>query len=229
MKLLFRADGNGQIGAGHIMRCLSIAQKAKEQGMDCVFLTADDSYVHKITDAGIRCVVLNTDYRKLEDEVPKLLEYFTREKPEKIIVDSYFVTERYLKALKTIACVVYIDDIASFAYPVDVLINYNSYAYAVDYKNIYERAKVPLPQLLLGSRFAPLRKEFQGVSAKKVRDSVKDIFVSVGGSDPGHMMMRMIEYLVIHQELTENKQYHFVIGDFEPDQKEILAMSLTYS
>ena len=30
---LFRADGNASVGAGHVMRCLSIADAARDNGM----------------------------------------------------------------------------------------------------------------------------------------------------------------------------------------------------
>ena len=40
--IIFRADGNPQIGSGHIMRCLSIADAAREQGIENCFLTAEE-------------------------------------------------------------------------------------------------------------------------------------------------------------------------------------------
>lgn len=228
MKILFRADGNEEIGAGHVMRCLAIAGKAKEKGFDCVFVTADDSYYHKILNAGIRCVVLGTDFRRLEYEIPKLLEQFEIEKPDRVIIDSYYVTEEYLIALKEKATIIYLDDIAAFAYPVDILINYNIYSLKMDYMKLYKEAGILLPKMLLGSRFAPLRKEFQDVSAKETVEYVRKIFVSVGGSDTECIIMRMIEYLIDHSELTDNKEYHFVVGDFEPDQEKIFDMAMKY-
>lgn len=228
MKILFRADGNGQIGAGHIMRCLSIAAKAKELGSECVFVTADDSYYKKISDAGIRCVVLGTDFRQLEDEILKLLEQFDIEKPNRVIIDSYYVTEKYLTALKEKATIAYLDDVAAFAYPVDILINYNIYGLKMDYLQLYKRAQIPVPEMLLGPQFAPLRREFQNVPVKETNDCVRNIFVSVGGSDPECIIMKMIKYLMEHSQLTENKKYHFVVGDFEPDKDRIFDMAMEH-
>ena len=228
MKILFRADGNGQIGAGHIMRCLAIAGKAKELGIESVFITADDSYYNKILEAGIRCVVLNTDFRQLEDEISKLLEQLDTEKPDRIIIDSYYVTDKYLMTLKEKAVTVYLDDVAAFAYPVDILINYNIYGLKMDYPQLYRREEIPLPKMLLGPQFAPLRKEFQKFSVQTACDCVRNIFVSVGGSDPECIIVKMIEYLIDHSELTEDKEYHFVVGDFEPDKDKIFDMALKH-
>ena len=210
------------------MRCLSIAKKAKEFGLDCIFLTADNSYYNKILDAGIRCTVLNTDFRQLEDEIPQILEQVEIENPDLVIVDSYYVTERYLKILKGEVIVAYLDDVASFAYPVDMLINYNIYGPKIDYSGLYSKANIPLPEMLLGPRFAPLREEFQNVPLKETSEYVRNIFVSVGGSDLECIMMKMIEYLIEHSELTEDKKYHFLVGDFEPDKDKIFDIALKY-
>lgn len=44
-KLLIRADGNANIGAGHIMRCMSIGNAARKLDMDVCFVTADESFL----------------------------------------------------------------------------------------------------------------------------------------------------------------------------------------
>lgn len=52
-KILFRADGNAQIGAGHIMRCLSLGMAARELGILCKYVTADDSFSGTIKEYGL--------------------------------------------------------------------------------------------------------------------------------------------------------------------------------
>lgn len=47
--LIFRADGNPDIGAGHVMRCLSIADAADEP---CLFVAADENFSAAITGRG---------------------------------------------------------------------------------------------------------------------------------------------------------------------------------
>ena len=39
--ICIRADGNQQIGTGHIMRCLSLADALREQGGKIMFVTAE--------------------------------------------------------------------------------------------------------------------------------------------------------------------------------------------
>ena len=91
-----RADGNEKIGMGHIMRCLTIAEKLREQGEEVLFLTADDRPVKLIEERGFTAKILFTYYDKMEVELPQLMPLFMgdgqAEKP-RILVDSYFVTE----------------------------------------------------------------------------------------------------------------------------------------
>lgn len=42
---VFRTDGNSKIGAGHIMRCLSIANFAKGHGELCKFILVSDDFI----------------------------------------------------------------------------------------------------------------------------------------------------------------------------------------
>ena len=66
--ILFRADGNAQIGSGHIMRCLSIADAFKRKKTDCKFVLADKTFKPLIEDRGYSVHVLETDYRDMDSE-----------------------------------------------------------------------------------------------------------------------------------------------------------------
>ena len=41
--LYFRVDMNDEIATGHVMRCLSIADELKIQGISSTFISADDN------------------------------------------------------------------------------------------------------------------------------------------------------------------------------------------
>ena len=68
-----RVAGNNQIGIGHGMRCLTIADALKEIGEDVVFFTADHSCEEMITERGFACRVLETPFDDMESE-PELLQ-----------------------------------------------------------------------------------------------------------------------------------------------------------
>ena len=124
--IIFRADGNSVIGAGHIMRCLSMANAAKEMGENCKFLLATDDFKETIIGNGHSVEVLNSDYSKVDPK--EIFELISKEEPSAVIIDSYFVTENGMDALRQ-HCIgnnsklVYIDDRCCCAFPCDILVN----------------------------------------------------------------------------------------------------------
>ena len=58
MKIFFRADANKNIGQGHVMRCLSVADAFAVKGAECSFICAKDSYTETIEQRGYPVVRL---------------------------------------------------------------------------------------------------------------------------------------------------------------------------
>lgn len=189
-----RADGNSQIGMGHIMRCLSIAEVMEEvTGQKPVFITADDECSALITDRGFERRVLHTDYRDMLSEIVLLKDMFDT-KQDSLLVDSYQVSNAYFTELRTFVWVACLEDMG-IPYAVDVLINYNLYALKCkeNYQNtnikdidkkIVQDEKIFPDKVLLGIEYMPLRKAFREKSCYKVKDKITDVIVTTGGSDP---------------------------------------------
>lgn len=226
--ILFRADGNEIVGSGHIMRCLSIAQAAKDLGEECCFVMADKSFASAVEHAGVQSFFLNTDFKSMPEELNQLLPVIEKVNPQCIVVDSYYVTEKYLQKIRQYSPVVYIDDLASFAYPVDVLINYNIYGEKIGYVQMYQEQNRKLPKLLLGPSYAPLRKEFKEVKRKPQPKKIKNILVSTGGADHEHVALKLAKYLTTHERKSAY-QYHFLLGAMNPDVLELTRIEKEFS
>ena len=78
----FRADGNAVTGAGHLMRCLTIAEELKKlsEADEICFLCADEASAELVTQRGFSVRILHTDYRNMEEELPVLGKVFGRER-----------------------------------------------------------------------------------------------------------------------------------------------------
>lgn len=69
--IAFRADGNADIGVGHLMRCLTIAEQVGERG-HVVFWCADEASAALARARGFAALALGTDYRDMSSELPRL-------------------------------------------------------------------------------------------------------------------------------------------------------------
>ena len=224
---MIRADGNSVIGMGHVMRCLSIADAVKEQGVQPIFVTACDECIPMIEQRGFQARLLTTDYRDMLSELPQL-EQILREEEKKrkehvILVDSYQVSEAYYRELKKLGMIACLEDMGQ-PYPVDVLINYNIYgenlasAYNADSRNKPE-------QMLLGVTYMPLRKEFLEDISYTIREKVTDVMITTGGSDPCFAAKAFTDALLANKTLQEaNIRYHIISGPFNSHTEDLKAL-----
>lgn len=225
--IIFRADGNDKIGAGHVMRCLNMAEQYIDEGIEVLFLTADDSFSQRITEAGCGHIILNSEYDNMMKEIKQIESILDDYNPTMFILDSYHATDEYMLRVKR-ACndkgckLTYIDDVLAFAYPCDILINYNIYGpdCKSEYKKIYSDANIVLPELKLGLEYLPLRKEYRNISPRKEKGAIKDIFISTGGADSEHIGLALLQYIKTNAEL-EKYNFHFVIGAVNTDKEKI--------
>lgn len=225
--IIFRADGNSSVGLGHVMRCLSIADALKRVNENCMFITADDGLCDTIVSRGHQSHVLGSLYNQMEEESDGLTDVICRYDVAAIFVDSYYVTERYLKNLKEVCSrnsivLVYIDDVLAFPYPCDILLNYNIYANKEAYKDLY--ADEDLPGLLIKTSYMPVRAEFQNLKDRFVRSKAEDILISTGGADAECISVQIIRTIVGHSEWNHYR-FHFIIGMMNENKDSIIGLA----
>lgn len=223
MKVCFRVNANPIICSGHVMRCLSLASAFRTQNTSCLFLCSSMHLHETIIAAGHSFLCLNNSWEAPDSELSLVSSILQRESPDLLIVDSYQVTSAYLSALRQLCPVAYLDDLAAFAYPCDFLINYNLYAldWTKRYTDLYAGHT---PQLILGPSYAPLRKEFQGLSPRTIRPTIQDVLVSTGGADPEGIAVRLLEALPAYKQ-WQHTCFHFMVGALHPDLPRLQALA----
>lgn len=210
--ILIRADANEQIGAGHVMRCLSVADAFRDAGETVLFATADHKADPLIHGREFDTVCLDTDWKLIGEENPGI--YIKKVYADLLITDSYFVSEGYFNRVPKGVRTVYFDDLNEKTFGIDVLINYNIFAFGMDYSG-YEKQGT---KLLLGPEYTPLRKEFRDAETHLIREEVRDVLVSAGGADPQGITEKLIREVC--PEWPEIR-FHFVIGNLNPRIAEI--------
>ncbi len=236
-KLYIRADGNSEIGMGHVMRCISIGEAVRRLsvcGQNCTeeqaysdggetcrwgeceapevhFLLAGEQAVAAVERAGFPYTVLHTDYQNMESEIP-LLEKILQGEAKVFLVDSYYVTPAYLQYLRTKGKVAYVDDVNAFSYPVDAIINGNVYGAEMEYELFYSHTEV-----WGGLRFSPLRGEYALHRGKRKEEY---ILVTTGSSDPHHLAEKIVGEL-LRANWTKQEKICVVCGQFSQSMEQL--------
>lgn len=213
MKIAFRVDASGQIGTGHFMRCLTLADALHERGAQIHFVSRYlPEYLHVMLAAkGYEFTLLKSTPKEIISEdlfhahwlgtsqhadAQDTTQALSGQFWDWLVVDHYALDVRWESELRqTAKNILVIDDLADRVHDCDVLLDQNYYA---DMVNRYTN-KVPAHcRLLLGPRYALLREEFRRMreQVKPRSGPVKRILVFFGGVDADNYTGRAIEALV---------------------------------
>lgn len=213
--IAFRVDANETIASGHIMRCIAIARKLIQMGQECVFLVSDTFALELIQLQGIAYECLNVDWKKSYSELPIVEKSCKKYKVDVLVVDSYEVDSFYLEGLHKFVKVVYIDDLIKVNAKIDLLINYTRKLPS----NIYEFYYKNGIRVLLGSKYTPLRDEFDG-NLININEEVSNVFITTGGSDSRHFVQYFLQS-IIYDNSYNDLQFHIIVGSLF-DNKDVL-------
>ena len=225
LELCIRADANDFIGTGHVMRCLSIAEQIRLSGEKVCFIISDDNSRQMIESKGLEVICLDSVWNDLETETDKLVEVLKSRRADALLIYTYYVTFQYLSKLKEYTKTIYMDDLHKFAYPVDVLINYNIYADEIDYPGIY--GGINVPDLLTGCRYVPLREEFSDIK-RNISCLVSKVLVTTGGTDNYNVTGNLIESFM-KKEWFSDTDFYFVLGRFNRNIEKLKSLYGGYS
>lgn len=185
-RVAFRTGGGRHVGLGHVRRCLSLAAALRAQGATSLFLLDGDPEVCGLAAAeGVDTVRLRPDH-DLEDTVRRCRDLNV----DAIVADSYALSPSYFRTLDDAARVVAVlDDLADRELPVTLVVNGAVGAETLRYRGGQQT------KYLLGPRYLLLRPEFAASPARSVADRVRRVLITVGGSDPHGLTVRLMRWV----------------------------------
>ena len=209
-ELIIGAECGIQIGTGHVMRCLALAQSWKRAGGSAIFLLPEGSpgIEQRIRDDGFRLEALPCD--GFADAVVNRMGNC---KPRVAVLDGYSFGAREQAALSEAGIsVLAVDDYGHASdYRVRWVLNQNAGARPEIYAGHAQGCR-----LLLGPSYALLRTEFlswlgwwRAIPARATR-----ILITIGGSDPDNLSLRMVEALIAGR--LENIDVILAVGSNNP-------------
>jgi UDP-2,4-diacetamido-2,4,6-trideoxy-beta-L-altropyranose hydrolase len=236
MKVVFRADASLQIGTGHVMRCITLANALRDVGAECIFICRehpgnmlDFIRVQGFEAIGLPMSPANT--KETEDEALAHAEWLgvhwkADVKQTKIalegavadwcVLDHYALDAKWEQALHpSYNKLLVIDDLADRAHECDLLLDQNLVA------NMNGRYKGQIPNScvsLLGPEYALLRPEFgekrEESLARRAQPKADQLLIFLGGSDPENETLKVVEALLIAKKTW--KRIDVVVGESYP-------------
>lgn len=198
--IALRVDASAQMGLGHFMRCLTLADALKERGVNTRFLSRNlPVYLQELLGSkGHECAVFQSaadrvvgddlthagwlESTQLQD-VADCAEALSGLTWDWLIVDHYALDVRWEKPARTLARkIMAIDDIADRQHNADVLLDQNLY---LDMRQRYSGLLNVDCVQLLGPKYALLRTEFvrQRENLRPRDGTVKRVLIFFGGTD----------------------------------------------
>ena len=148
MKIIFRTDSSSEIGAGHVMRCLTLAKILKKRGSDCKFVCRKlkGNFIKKIKKENFEVITLYNQNQKkivrnydrsrskylkwlnttLQNDAKQTIDALHLKKIDLLIVDHYSLDKSWEKKLRPYTSkIMVIDDLANRFHDCDFLLDQN--------------------------------------------------------------------------------------------------------
>ena len=236
MNVVFRVDSSSQIGSGHLMRCLTLAEKLrkeKDARIYFVMRNLEGNLIDIVQEKGFEVFILNRV--ELDDSLEGYARWLTVsqerdayevanifkeiENIDLLVVDSYAIDIIWESIIRPyVKRIIVIDDLANRKHDCDMLLDQNYYKNK-DYR--YEGLVPKACKLFLGPQYAILREEFYKARKHlKSRDgNIKNILVFFGGVDLTNETRKTLEAIIKFdkKDITVN----VIVGQSNPHKEDI--------
>lgn len=185
--IYIRVDGNGEIGLGHLVRCIALAKMLAED--------FDIRFVCKFVPEQIKIEICESGFSVYNEETFfKLLI-----SKDLVVLDNYYYDISYQKKIKEKGCkLICIDDLHHHKFIADVIINHSPAANASDYNS------QSYTQYALGTEYVLLRPEFLNQTRDKNRIKKDNVIViCFGGADPLNLTEKALKIVIDDERFSK--------------------------
>lgn len=238
MRVAIRADASHRIGSGHIIRCVTLAERLRLRGAAISFVCRElpGHYCGWLENRGFAVTRLPAradfvPHDRSGDEYAAMLGESMKGEIEQscvalaalgkvdwLVVDHYGLDSSWYGAMRPhVGRIMAIDDLANRSLDVELLLDQNFQTSPHRYLT-----RVPGSCIqLLGPAFALLRPDFRTARERlKPRDgAVRRILVFLGGSDPENQTARVLD--ACKEALTPDVEVHVVVGQATPNRADL--------
>lgn len=232
--VVFRVDASIEIGTGHVMRCLTLADELRGAGVTCRFICREHqgNMLEMIRQRKYEAIALPSDFAFKEAEgrpihaawlgadwsadATQTLEALGSKVIDWLVVDHYALDVRWERAVRPFCRkLMVVDDLADRPHDCDLLLDQNLGRSADDYYGLVPEAAT----LLIGPQFALLRPEFARLRpaslARREESTIKHMLVTLGGVDKDNVTGQVLSALECCA-LPEDLKITVVMGPLAP-------------
>lgn len=246
--VVFRADASLQIGTGHIMRCLTIADALRQQGVECSFICRPlkGNLIEFIRERAYHVEVLEPG-REQADAFPEHAHWLEasqredaeacqaiimRHQPAWLVVDHYGLEARWEQSVLNVSPntrLLVLDDLADRSHVATILLDQNLGRALEDYTGLLPESC----ECLAGPKYAVLRPEFYEWRAKSLKrrqaPHTNNILVTMGGVDKDNAAEDVLNALA-ECSLNKDTVISVVMGAHAPwlEQVRLRAQAMPY-
>ncbi|OLN24029.1 UDP-2,4-diacetamido-2,4,6-trideoxy-beta-L-altropyranose hydrolase [Domibacillus antri] len=227
MNVIIRTDASVEIGTGHVMRCLTLANQFKKNNVNVSFVCRafTGNLISLIKDQGFAIHVLpamtdqyhwqwiKENWAKDAQETQRFIHQMDSE-VDLLIVDHYELNIKWEEAIRSsVKYIMVMDDLANRPHNCHILLDQNYY---LDSEKRYEKLVPHSCMQLIGPNYALLREEFLILDPLKTdRDgTIKNILVFFGGTDPTGETIKALKAL--HYLNKKDITVNVVLGSSNP-------------
>ena len=219
-RLVIRAHGGNVAGAGHLMRCLALAEAWRALGGRVTFVIMDGLSTLEARLRSVADLVRIDAPPGTAADAAATRSVVLASEAVALVVDGYVFDEAYLAALGGPAPIVLIDDEPRCErYPVELLVNQNLHASPADYATV-----APGARLLLGPRYALIRRELRTAKRTSAEPGrAVRVLVTLGGADPANVTRTAIRALGALGDA--DLEVRVLVGPLNPRAAELLGVA----
>jgi UDP-2,4-diacetamido-2,4,6-trideoxy-beta-L-altropyranose hydrolase len=228
VRVAFRTDASLEIGTGHVVRCLALADTLVRRGAEVTFICrrAKGDLCDQIEQAGHgvgRLPDRDGWFHDAEDSLDALRMLGLR--PDLLVVDQYALERGWEHALRSVTGrILVIDDLANRMHDCDILLDPNLHdSPETRYRGLVGEST----QVFVGPQYALLRPEFDLVAPRTRDRGVNKILAFFGGSDPSNEAQKII--CALRALATRAPRTVLVLGPIHPHAQEIRQAALGLS
>ncbi|MEF2968097.1 UDP-2,4-diacetamido-2,4,6-trideoxy-beta-L-altropyranose hydrolase [Paenibacillus sp. M1] len=225
MNIVFRVDATYDLGIGHVMRCLTLAQHLTQHisSLNISFVCSEElpnSMHGKIVEKGYALHLIGLSNVGQHSDAEQFLKVIEPMEVDWVITDHYSLDITWETLVRPFTRgIIIIDDLANRRHDCDVIIDQNLYA------NLEKRYRSLIPEHcipMLGPNYSLIREEFFEVADQiQERDECKNILVSFGGSDPTDELGKVLSALEKDVLQLKKFNFHVVAGPANPRQSQL--------